>query len=349
MDKTPGQRFRFEQYLDFLSKNGFDITFSCALSEKEYQFYHKKGNYFNKMVLFFRSLIRRFKDLKLASNYDIIFIFREGFFLGTSYFERKFAKKAKVIFDFDDAIWISKTSKNNKWFQVLKNSNKTRDIIKVSRLIFAGNDFLANYAKRFNDNVVIIPTTIDTDLYVELPKLNKEKVCIGWSGSFSTIDHFTTCLDALKAIKKKYGDKVYFKVIGDNQYRNVELKIQGIGWKKETEIAELQEIDIGIMPLPNDEWANGKCGLKGLQYMALCIPTIMSPVGVNSEIITHGENGFLASNTSEWVNSLSKLIESQELRKDFGKRGRETVVRSYSVNSVKHLYLKYFNDLIMLD
>jgi glycosyltransferase involved in cell wall biosynthesis len=346
-NKVPGQRFRFEQYLDFLSQSGFEITFSNLLSEEDYSYYYRKGSYFKKFRLVLKSWWKRFRQLNTVGNYDLIFIFREAFFLGNSYFEKQFAKKSKVIFDYDDAIWItSEISKNNKLFHFLKNPNKTAKIIKTSKLIFAGNDYLANYAKQFNQNVRIVPTTIDTDKYLPSRNFKKEKICIGWSGSFSTIVHFETCLTALKKIKEKYRSKVYFKVIGSSDYYNKELEIQGLAWESETEIEDLKEIDIGIMPLPNDEWAKGKCGLKGLQYMALGIPTIMSPVGVNNKIINDGVNGFLAGDVDEWVKKMSLLIESEELRRSMGEKGRETVVLHFSVEANKYLYLKYFNDAL---
>ena len=346
-DKVPGQRFRFEQYLGYLSANGFNITFSNLLTEKDYSLYYKKGNYLKKSLLVLKSIIKRYKQLQSAAKYDLIFIFREGFLLGSSYFERQFAKKSKVIFDYDDAIWITSTvSENNRWLWFLKNPNKTRRIIEVSQMIFAGNNYLGDYAKQFNNNVVIVPTTIDTNEYTPAYNVNKEKICIGWSGSFSTIVHFTTCLDALKIIKKKYGDKVYFKVIGSVDYYNAELNIHGLPWQKETEIKDLQEIDIGIMPLPNDEWSKGKCGLKGLQYMSLEIPTIMSPVGVNTEIIQDAENGFLASETGEWVEKLSLLIDSGDLRRNLGRNGRKTVLSKFSIEANMNLYLQYFNQVI---
>jgi glycosyltransferase involved in cell wall biosynthesis len=109
---------------------------------------------------------------------------------------------------------------------------------------------------------------------------------------------------------------------------------------------DLQEIDIGIMPLPDDEWARGKCGLKGLQYMALEIPTIMSPVGVNSEIIQNGINGFLADSEESWIENLARLIEQPSLRQRIGVAGRETVVQHYSVISQQSRYLQYFNALL---
>ncbi len=345
-NRAPGQRFRFEQYLGFLTENGIDYTYSNLLEEKDYKYFYKKGNYFRKLGIVVNGLLRRYRELKKVKDYDIVFIQREAIMLGSAYFERRYAKKSKVIFDYDDAIWLEQISAHNKVFRFLKNPDKTRHIIGISRLIFAGNDYLANYARQYNAEVVIVPTTIDTDEYKPSYNEKKDKLCIGWSGSFSTIVHFETCLEALKVIKNKYSSRVYFKVIGDEHYSNEELGIKGLGWKKETEIEDLQEMDIGIMPLPDDEWAKGKCGLKGLQYMALAIPSILSPVGVNTEIIADGINGYLASTTEEWVDKLSRLIESPELRKTIGTKGRETVVNSYSVEANKHLYLDYFRKVV---
>lgn len=185
---------------------------------------------------------------------------------------------------------------------------------------------MQSYAEKYNNATVIVPTTIDTSEYVRdiLPQAEEESpVCIGWSGSITTIQHFEYALPFLKKIKNRYGDKVSIKVIGDGSYKNEELDIIGLPWIKADEIRELSSFDIGIMPLPDDEWAKGKCGLKGLQYMALEIPTIMSPVGVNREIIRHGENGFLASEEGEWVSILTQLIEDKALRKRSASREKQ--------------------------
>lgn len=344
-DRVPGQRFRFEQYLDFLRGQGVECVYSNLLEEKDYKSFYGKGHYFQKLGIVIRGWFKRKKELKTVGGYDIVFIQREAFMLGTCYFEKQYAKKSRIIFDYDDAIWLDLVSGHNRRFRFLKNPDKTSTIIGLSSLIFAGNQYLADYAARFNKQVVIVPTTIDTQTYQPAYQPEKEKICIGWSGSFSTIAHFETCLDALKIIKAKYGDKVYFKVIGDGNYRQEELGIRGLDWKKQSEVKDLQEIDIGIMPLPDDEWSKGKCGLKGLQYMALAIPTIMSPVGVNSEIIRDGDNGFLASATDEWVAKLSRLIDSAALRVQVGEKGRKTVVDHFSVDANKHLYLKYFEQV----
>jgi glycosyltransferase involved in cell wall biosynthesis len=153
----------------------------------------------------------------------------------------------------------------------------------------------------------------------------------------------------LKKIKDKFGDRVSFKIIGDKNYYCAELDTKGDAWIASTEIDDLSQIDIGIMPLPDDEWAKGKCGLKGLQYMALEIPTLMSPVGVNTEIIQNGVNGFLPDTENEWVETLSALIENAALRERTGKAGRQTVIDKYSVLAWKQKYLDNFNKLTAIN
>lgn len=345
-DRSPGQRFRFEQYLDYLEQHGFECDFSPLLNERDDKLFYSPGNYVQKVFILLKSYWLRYKNLRKASQYDIIFVFREALYTRSIFFEKQFAKRSKVIFDYDDSIWLQNVSEANKKFAFLKNADKTKDIIKLSNLIFAGNEYLADYARKFNQNIVIIPTTIDTEEYVPKPvDKNPDVVTIGWSGSVTTIQHFSFAIPALKEIKIKYGSSVLFKVIGDGNYINEELEIKGLPWVKSTELEDLSSFDIGIMPLPDDEWAKGKCGLKGLQYMALEIPTIMSPVGVNSEIIQHGENGLLASTEAEWITALSYLIDSKIDREKMGRNGRNTVVEKYSVHSMKEKYLKAFQSL----
>jgi glycosyltransferase involved in cell wall biosynthesis len=345
-NRSPGQRFRYEQYTQFLQENGYDFDTSVLLNENDDKAFYAKGNYFKKIIIYCKTLLIRAKDWFRMNRYDIIFIFRDALMTGSTFFERRFASsKAKVIFDFDDAIWLQNVSDANKKLAFMKNASKTGRIISISDLIFAGNQYLSDYAAQFNKNISIIPTTIDTDIYIPEKITAKDNVCIGWSGSFSTIQHFTTAIPALKRIKDKFGTKVSFKIIGDKNYYCTELETQGDAWVAATEIEDLSQIDIGIMPLPDDDWAKGKCGLKGLQYMALEIPTLMSPVGVNTEIIQNGINGYLPHTEEDWVTALSELVENKDLREKIGKAGRQTVIDKYSVEAWKQKYLNNFNSL----
>ncbi len=348
LNRSPSQRYRFEQYFDFLKANGYDCELSSIIKEVDDNFFYSPGHILKKFLITVKSAVTRLQDVRRADNFDIIFVQREAFMTGSVFFEKRFAKsKAKLVFDFDDSIWIMDTSNANKKWEWMKSTKKTGEIISISNMVFAGNQYLFDYAKKFNNNVKIIPTTIDTGTFQRKQEYkNNQNICIGWSGSITTIKHFEEASSILIKIKQKYGDKVYFKVMGDDTYENKDLNIKGIPWTSDTEIDIISSFDIGIMPLPDDQWVKGKCGLKGLSYMALEVPTIMSAIGVNTEIITDGVNGFLATTEEDWINKISLLIESFELRKKLGLNGRKTVEERYSFQSQKNNYLNSFNELL---
>lgn len=347
-DRSPSQRFRFEQYLDYFESQGYQCDFSFLLNHREDKTFYSKGNPLAKVNVFFDSWKRRQHDSMKASSYDIIFVQREAFMTPSIRFERNFAHSgAKLIFDFDDAIWKLDISDGNKMFKWLKDPSKTPKIIGIAHHVIAGNVYLGEYAKQYNQNVTVIPTTIDTDYHRRKhPYIEKDKICIGWTGSLTTIKHFRLAENVLQRLKNKYGDKIYFKVVGEGNYTNESLGIKGTPWSRFTEISGLEEMDIGIMPLENDEWSKGKCGFKGLQYMAMEIPAVLADVGVNTEIIQHGENGFIAKTDEDWFNLLSQLIESYELRKKLGAAGRKTIEEKYSMNSQKEKYLEVLKGVL---
>lgn len=347
LNRSPSQRYRFEQYLEFFKANGFSWELSEIINEKDDRLFYGKGNYVYKAFIVLKSFFIRFKDLQRAKKFDIIFIQREALLIGSSFFEKRFHRKSKVIFDFDDSIWLLDTSPENKKFEFLKNPDKTKINIMHAHKVIAGNTYLANYAKQFNPNTSIIPTTIDTKFHIPKPGLrNKEKMVIGWSGSISTIKHFELAIPVLKKIQKKYPEKIEIHIIGQGTYTHPEINIISKSWSSKTEVDDLNHFDIGIMPLPDNEWVNGKCGLKGLSYMACGVATVMSKVGVNTDIIRHGENGFLASSHGEWLDCLSRLIEDTQLRERIGNAGRETVLQKYSVTANKQKYLEILKSLI---
>lgn len=348
LGRSPGQRFRFEQYLDSLSQEGYSYDISYIINENDDNYFYNKGHLIKKALILFKSLFIRYQDYKRANEYDIIFIYREALMIGSIFFEKLFKKSgAKIILDFDDAIWLQDVSQANYYLRWLKKPEKTKDIITLADLVIVGNDYLANYASQFNTNTIVVPTTIDTTYYKNHKNKNKNtSVCIGWTGSLTTNKHLETAISVLKAIQEKYGNKIQFVFISDSKPNLPSIDFTFKKWTKETEIHDLSLIDIGIMPLPDDDWSKGKCGFKGLQYMALGIPTIMSPVGVNTEIIQHDINGFLAQTTEEWISLLSELIESEVLRKRLGDEGEKTVLKHYSIISQKDKYLNCFNKIL---
>lgn len=346
--RSPGQRFRFEQYLSYLQSHGFICHVSYLIDAKDDEIFYAQGQYLRKIRFLLKSLLHRQRDMKKLDEYDLVFLYREAHMLGTTYFERKIHQRGiKMIVDFDDSIWLKDVSNGNRKLAFLKKPSKTAKIVSLSDAVIVGNQYLANYARKYNPNVHIIPTTIDTDYYVPATDHSplKNTVCIGWTGSSTTLKHFSLAVPVLKSLRKKYGKKLIFRLISDENYEGELEGLTFVRWKKETEVHDLMAIDIGIMPLPDDAWSKGKCGFKGLQYMALGKPAVMSPVGVNTEIIEHGRNGFLAHTPQEWESILSGLIEDAYLRQEIGREGRKTVVDRYSFHSQKERYLQIYRQL----
>ena len=347
-DRSPSQRYRFEQFQPYLEAQGYRVTYFYLIRAQDDQPFYSPGHYWTKAWILLRSvwLLLELVGRVKRQPYDLIFVQREAFMLGTVWFERQLQRHAPLVYDFDDAIWLQHVSKGNKALGFLKNPNKIQELIGLADLVLAGNAYLMAYAQRFSDKVALVPTVVDANNYQpKRPARTDGKVCIGWSGSFSTIPYFELALPALRQIKDRYGDRVYFKVIGDARYQQAELGIQGVAWSSTSEVAELDEIDIGIMPLPDDEWTKGKCALKGLLYMSMQQAAVLSDVGVNGTVVEHGVNGFLATTTDTWVECLSRLIEDPDLRQQMGQRARQTILERYSVQSERGHLLQLFQGL----
>jgi glycosyltransferase involved in cell wall biosynthesis len=346
-NRVPSQRFRFEQYVPYLAEHGMPTTFAPLIRPGEYGVMYGDKHLARKAWIGARGVGQRARDLLRLRHFDFVVVQREAIQLGTALFERAVARaRPRLIFDFDDAIWLQHASVPNRRLAWLKNPAKTAQLISMADLVLAGNAYLADYARGFNRAVEVVPTTIDTDGYVRDGEARDGgPICIGWSGSLTTMEHFKLMVPVLRRMKERYGDDVRFKLIGDGRYRNDELGLQGQDWSAATEVRDLLEFDIGVMPLPDDKWSRGKCGLKGLQYMALEIPTVMSPVGVNTDIIDDGRNGLLAAGEDEWVSKLSELVESAELRRRLGREARQTVEEHYSVRSQRDRYVSLLRGL----
>ncbi|WP_017731998.1 glycosyltransferase family 4 protein [Nafulsella turpanensis] len=344
--EAPSQRFRFEQYLPLLKEHGIDYTVQPFLSAESWKVLYKKGSGWQKAGGVVAGFFRRFKMLFRLHRYSGVFIHREASPMGPPLFEWLIAKawRKPIIYDFDDAIWIPNISEANRLASFFKFHRKVAAVCRWSHTISCGNSYLARFARQHSAaRVVVNPTTIDT-LHLELPPKKQranEPLVIGWTGTHSTLKYLKELQPALHQLAEEY-PQVSFQLIS-NQPPDFQLpRMEYIPWKKSTEMKDLQRFDIGLMPLTADRWSEGKCGFKALQYMALGIPAVASPVGVNKEIIQHGRNGFLADTPDEWLLYLGKLIQDPELRQELGQRGRQTVTGRFSVEANAGNFLDLF-------
>ncbi|MCX8492213.1 MAG: glycosyltransferase family 4 protein [Cyclobacteriaceae bacterium] len=292
--------------------------------------------------------IKRVLTLFVVPRFDFIFIHREATPLGPPWFEWIASKifRKKVIYDFDDAIWLTPTSKENSFAAKFRWQSKTESICTWSYSISCGNDYLASFAKQFNKRVIVNPTTIDVrnvhNPYLFPPKIKSDRLVIGWTGTHSTLTYLDMIVPVIQSLEKKLHNHFEFHVIADKNPNFALSSFRFIKWSKETEIQDLLQFDIGLMPLIDEIWAKGKCGFKALQYMAMDIPVIASPVGVNKDIIDEGVNGFLCQSLSQWEEKISQLINDCELRKRMGDAGRLKITNTYSLDSNSDNFLSLF-------
>jgi glycosyltransferase involved in cell wall biosynthesis len=275
---------------------------------------------------------------------DYVFIQREASPIGPPIFEWLYAKllRKKIIYDFDDAIWIPNTTEGNKLAGYVKCYWKVKWICKWAYKVSVGNEFLAAYARRYNKNVVYNPTCVDMEnRYNKVAALNHHPPVIGWTGSHSTIQFLAEGIPALQKLEQK--ETFRFVAICDRKPEFSLRSLEFSKWNTHTEIDDLTRLDIGIMPLKTDAWSEGKCGFKLIQYMSLGIPALASPVGVNSQIIDHGINGYLCHTDEDWVTYLSELLHNTEKRLAFGRHGREKMQKEFSVQSNAANFLSLFS------
>jgi glycosyltransferase involved in cell wall biosynthesis len=197
--------------------------------------------------------------------------------------------------------------------------------------VIAGNQFLRSQVIPYNPNVEVIPTSIDLSHYsVRKEGHGEGPLTIGWLGSSSTLKYLGALLPTLEEMFK---EKPHFqlKIVCDRFLDSSCLPIIKKRWSSEEEEVDLKSFDIGIMPLSDDLWSRGKCGLKIVQYFGVGIPAVCTPVGMNRDIVDNGINGFWAQDEDQWKKGLLKLIQEEGLRREMGHKGRKTVERGYSL------------------
>ncbi len=342
-NEAPSQRFRFEQYLSYLEEHKMRVTQVPFWSDNSWKILYQKGRFFRKALSLCKAILKRYLLLFRIPFYDFIFIHREFSPVGVPFavWIIKNIFRKKIIFDFDDAIWLPNVSESNQWTTLLKNHKNTAYLCKVSYKISCGNAFLKEYALQYNPNAFVIPTTIDTENYhnIVLEK-NNHPFIIGWTGSHSTIKYLEEIIPAIERIAKKHS--IVFRIISDKKPEFELSCLEFIPWAKSTEIQDLSTFSIGVMPLKNDVWSKGKCGFKALQYMSLGIPALVSPVGANNQIVDHNINGYFCDSIEEWEKHILYLIEKPDELARLSKLTRVKIEENYSVKAVKESFLNLF-------
>lgn len=319
-------RYRFYQYLAYLRKEGFNITINPLLDNTYIQnLYSGQQPDIFKIA---RAYAQRIFLLLKSNYYDLIWLEKEAFpWLPQKLESILFRSKIPYIVDYDDA-WFHRYDLHSSQLVRRFLSKKIDAVMRRAALVIVGNDYLAERARIAGARwVEILPTVIDLERYPISSPPENEIFTIGWIGSPLTSRYLKEIQPALQEICKDGTVRVVAIGAGALELEGVPLEIQP--WSEATEVKQIQQFDIGIMPLPDTPWERGKCGLKLIQYMACARPVVCSPVGINKKLVKQGINGFQASNMKEWVNSFQILKNNPSLRWSMGKMGRVIVEEKY--------------------
>lgn len=336
-EKAPATRYRVTQYLPYLKSRGIEYREFSAISKFSTSLMIRSPDFalltrlMYYLYVFIERIFRLFYILAISGKFDIVFLQRTTFPLRL---ERLLAAvNSNIIFDMDDAIYLPDKEDNDITTRIKKYIKKSEvvSILRVAKTVIIENDYLKDFVSRYCGKVFRIQGPIDTERFLIGKKPERDEVVIGWIGSPATTFYLHMLDNTFKEIKKKY-DFVKFEFIGIGRYKNPDVEIKKLGWNYESEVRHLQNFDIGLMPMPDNEWTRGKLGCKMLQYMAVGIPAVVSYTPTNVEIIKNGENGFSITTEDQWIKVLSSLIENESMRKRIGKKARETIEQKCSLS-----------------
>jgi glycosyltransferase involved in cell wall biosynthesis len=333
--ESASERYRIHQFVPYLESAGFECTVRPFAGRELFEAVQAART---ALQVFYAPLscLRRSVDLYTVPRYDMVVIHREAFPFLCPTVERMFLRRhSRVVFSFDDAIYAGHRDTPNKkypWIYKLKYGPGVNEVLAKSAHVIAGNRRLAEHARQFNPQVSVIPTVVDAKRYAyRAPAPHAESLTIGWVGTRSTSPYLLDIAPVLRQLGEVFRERVRFRMYGAPQLQLPVPNYEALPFSLESEIENLGRIDIGIMPLPDNEWTKGKCAFKAIQYMALGIPTVSSPVGMASEIIKHNVNGLLASTSREWFDALARLMRDGDLRRRLAEEGRKTVEAYYSL------------------
>jgi len=317
----PSSRYRLLQFRPALEARGIELHIQ-SLHDEDYLAGMFAGRAPSRLYLV-RRTTSRLATLFSAKRYDLVFIQKEIFPWLPGFAEWALdLLGAKMVLDFDDAVHLLYRGR-----PLLE--RKLDGILRRCGLVLAGNRYLAEYARRHSDRVVMFPTVVDDERFAPGAETSRDVPVVGWIGTPETTVFLRALTPALVGARRAAPFLLRTVGAGDLELDGVDIDARP--WSEATEADDLRAMDIGITPLPDDEWSRGKCGLKLLQYMSTGLATVSSPWGTASEIIAHGETGLLARDHTEWVDSLVELLGNRQARENMGRSARGWIEANYSM------------------
>lgn len=328
---SPGQRVRIETWRDHLQPHGWSVDLypfeDAALHRVLYQPGHRAAKAARLLACYGRQIDR----LRRMPPYDLLFVYQEAALVGPALLER-WARRAgtPLVYDLDDPRFIPYRSPTSGRASLIKCSGKTNFLVRSADHVIAINPLLADYAGRYNSSVTVVPNSVDLERYrPRTPPAGPARVV--WIGSHSTEANLVMVSPALQRLQVDCGTPI--RLIGAEAPALPGLRVESRHWSADTEVGDLQECHVGIVPVADTPWNRWKFFFKTVQYMAAGLPVVAHPTGSNRDVIQHGVNGFLADTQEQWYQHLRTLVDQPDLRKRMGAAARATAVERFSLPS----------------
>ncbi len=334
------QRLKFEQYYDDWRAAGWEVVPAPFMDLALWKILYQRGHHAAKLIGIAKGYIRRLRDLFRIGRYDLVYCHMYVTPIGTSLFERLVRALApKLVYDVEDNVvtHVDRVSGNhpNPLLRILRSPGQYRYLIREADHVVTSSPSLGEICRAMNryHAATYVSSSVDADRFVpDNPYSNDRRVTIGWTGTFSSRPY----LDLLRPVFQQLAGERDFRlrVIGNFDYQLPGVDLEVVRWTADREVEDLQGIDVGVYPLPFDDWVGGKSGLKAIQYMMMGLPCVATDVGTTPLIIRDGDNGLLVRTEEEWFEALRRLLDDPALRRKLGEQARRDAVANYSVTAI---------------
>lgn len=328
-------RYRLAQFVEPLAERGIELTLRPFLDSELSASLYKRAEWPRTTLGLLRSAVRRVADISKATSADVLLVQREAMIFGPPVVEWLATRlgRCPMVLDLDDAIYVRYLSPTyGRLGSALKWFSKTDDLIRWARVVTCGNRTIAEYVAAKGARASIIPTVVDTEQFRPVVKrAQSEAPVIGWVGTHSTYQYLATVFPALQRLARDFHFRLKVVGAGIDEIKIPGVSVEGLAWSLQREIADFQSFDIGLYPIIEDEWSAGKSGFKSIQYMAVGIPFVVTPVGACAEIGEAEVTHLAARSEDEWYGALARLLSDASLRRKMGTAGRQHALRYYTV------------------
>lgn len=331
---TAGPRSSFELWERVLRDAGVELHYAVFETDELHELIYKPGQVGRKALAMLQSYARFVPKAMRARDYDAVLVNREATLIGPALIERWVASQGKpLLYLLDDPLYIPYRSPSNGPLSYLKFFGKVKRIAALSKVVLANSPSHVAFARRYNDNVWEIPSVVDADVYDGWKSRTSadDRITIGWSGSPSTVPNLQVIRTPLRDLSRR--EDVSVRLIGADDFGLPDVAHTGTRWNADTEVEDLRRFEVGLLPVPLNPWTPHKFYLKLVQYMALGIPAVATPLGSNPIVIDHGRTGFLAEGDAEWTKHIERLVTDPDLRTEMGQRAAEVAHQHYTLQA----------------